>query len=74
VGDLRLICQMLSGCSTTAAAYLAGQLPADDDGTYFQLWFMTWQEEYLRKKRVSLGAIRDFKQTRLGVVPETRAA
>ena len=28
VGDLSLICQMLSGCSTTAAAYLAGQLPA----------------------------------------------
>src|SRR5262249_3238462 len=48
VGDLRLICQMLSGCSTTAAAYLAGQLPADEDGTHFLLWFMTWQEEYLR--------------------------
>ena len=66
-GDLRLICQMLAGCSTTAAAYLAGQLPADEDGTHFLLWFMTWQEEYLRKKRVSFGAIRDFKQTQLGV-------
>ena len=74
VGDLRLICQMLSGCSTTAAAYLAGQLPADEDGTHFLLWFMTWQEEYLRKKRVSFGAIRDFKQTQLGVVPDTLAA
>ena len=56
VGDLRLICQMLSGCSTTAAAYLAGQVPADEDGTHFLLWFMTWQEEYMRKKRVSFGA------------------
>jgi len=37
VGDLRLICQMLSGCSTTASAYLAGQLPADEDGTHFLL-------------------------------------
>jgi hypothetical protein len=43
------MCQMLSGRSTTAAAHLAGQLPAD--------------EEYLRKKRVSFGAIRNFKQT-----------
>ena len=58
----------------TAAAYLAGQLPADEDGTHFLLWFMTWQEEYLRKKRVSFGAIRDFKQTQLGVVPDAVAA
>jgi hypothetical protein len=74
VGDLRLICQMLSGCSTTAAAYLAGQLPSDEDGTHFLLWFMTWQEEYLRKKRVSFGAIRDCKQTQLGVLPSAVAA
>src|SRR5260221_8163631 len=26
-GDLKLICQMLAGCSTTAAAYMAGKLP-----------------------------------------------
>jgi hypothetical protein len=74
VGDLQLICQMLSGCSTTAAAYLAGQVPSDEDGTHFLLWFMTWQEEYLRKKRVSFGALRDFKQTQLGVVPSAVAA
>jgi hypothetical protein len=74
VGDLRLICQMLSGCSTTAAAYLSGQLPFDEDGTHFLLWFMTWQEEYLRQKRVNFGAIRDFKQTQLGVVAQERAA
>src|SRR6476620_3537791 len=73
-GDLTLICQMLSGCSTTAAAYLAGQLPSDEDGTHFLLWFMTWQDEYMRKKRVSFGAIRDFKQSQLGVVPDTVAA
>jgi hypothetical protein len=69
-GDLTLLCQMIAGCSTTAAAYLAGHLPADEDGTHFLLWFMTWQEEYLRQKQVSFGAIREFKQTVLGVVPE----
>jgi hypothetical protein len=74
VGDLRLICQLLSGCSTTAAAYLAGQLLADEDGTHFLLWFMTWQEEYLRKKRARFGAMRDFKQPQLGVVPDAAAA
>jgi len=74
VGDLRLICQTLSGCSTTAAAYLAGLLPWDEDGTHSLLWFMIWQEEYLRKNRVSFGAIRAFKQTQLGVVPNPVAA
>ena len=69
-GDLTLLCQMIAGCSTTAAAYLAGNIPADEDGTHFLLWFMTWQEEYLRQKQVSFGAIRDFKQTVLGVVTE----
>jgi hypothetical protein len=59
-----------SACnSSTAAAYLAGNLPADEDANHFLLWFMTWQEEYLRQKQVSFGAIRDFKQTVLGVVP-----
>ena len=37
--DLKLICQMLAGCSTTAAAYLAGQLPDWDDGANFLSWF-----------------------------------
>ena len=69
-GDLTLLCQMIAGCSTTAAAYLAEQVPTDEDGTHFLLWFMTWQEDYLRQKQVSFGAIRDFKQTRLGVGPQ----
>jgi hypothetical protein len=69
-GDLTLLCQMIAGCSTTAAAYLAEQIPVDDDGTHFLLWFMTWQEDYLRQKQVSFGALRDCKQTRLGVGPQ----
>jgi hypothetical protein len=73
-GELPLLCQMIAGCSTTAAPYLAGKLPADEDGTHFLLWFMNWQEEYLRQKQVSFGAIRDFKQAILGVVPESVVA
>jgi hypothetical protein len=69
-GDLTLLCQMIAGCSTTAAAYLAEQIPDDEDGTHFLLWFMTWQEDYLRQKQASFGAIRDFKQIRLGVGPQ----
>jgi len=60
----------LACTSSTAAAYLAGNLPADEDGIQFLLWFMTWQEEYLRKKQVSFGAIRAFKQTVLRVAPD----
>jgi len=53
IGDLQLICQMFSGCSTTSAAYLGDQLRdqlADwEDGTRFLIWFMNWQQEYLEE-------------------------
>ena len=53
-GDLTHICQMLCGCSTTAAAYLAQVLPEWDAGanflSWFMSWFMTWQDEYLKEK------------------------
>src|SRR5262249_39272032 len=43
-GDLHLICQMLAGCSTRAAAYLSGQLPDWDDGRTSSPGSMTgWQ-------------------------------
>jgi len=59
-----------SACtSSTAAAYLAGNLPADEDANHFLLWFMTWQEEYLHQKLVGFGAIRELKQTVLGMAP-----
>jgi hypothetical protein len=35
---------------------------------------MSWQEKYLHKRRVSFGAIRDFKQTPLGIFSETALA
>jgi hypothetical protein len=73
-GDLRLICQMLAGCSTTAAAFLAGQLPQRDDGTHFLIWFSNWLERYLAEKRASFEAIRDHKQLRLGIVVPGQAA
>lgn len=65
--DLELICQMLSGCSTTAAAYLAGQLPEHDDGTHFLIWFMEWQEAYLQERGKSFEALYTRKRQRLGI-------
>jgi hypothetical protein len=74
VGDLRLICQMIAGCSTTAAAFIAGELPPGDDGTHFLIWFATWLERYLAEKRLTFNAIRDDKRLRLGVVVAGQAA
>jgi hypothetical protein len=68
-GDLTLICQMLSGCSTTAAAFLAQVLPEWDDGANFLSWFMTWQDDYFKEKTTSFQEIRIAKQARLGVTP-----
>jgi hypothetical protein len=68
-GDLTLICQMLSGCSTTAAAYLAQTLPEWDDGANFLSWFMTWQDGYLTEKETTFHEVRVAKQVRLGIMP-----
>ncbi len=67
-GDLKLICQMLAGCSTTAAAYLAGQLPDWDDGANFLTWFYDWMQNYLAERGRSFALVRADKQTRLGIV------
>jgi hypothetical protein len=68
VGDLTLLCQMIAGCSTSAAAFLTQVLPAQDDGTHFLIWFWDWFEGYLTAKGVSFEQIRDAKAARLGVV------
>jgi hypothetical protein len=67
-GDLKLICQMLAGCSTTAAAYLAGQLPDWDDGANFLSWFYDWMSNYLRERGATFEDMTQWKRTRLGVV------
>lgn len=69
-GDLKLICQMLAGCSTTAAAYMAGQLPDWDDGANFLSWFYDWMTNYLAERGHSFELIRADKRTRLGVLDE----
>jgi hypothetical protein len=68
-GDLRLICQMLAGCATTAAAYLAGQLPDWDDGANFLSWFYDWLGEYLEQKGLTFEAWCRDKRLRLGIMP-----
>jgi hypothetical protein len=66
-GDLTLLCQMIAGCSTSAAAFLTQVLPSQDDGTHFLIWFWDWFEGYLTEKGVSFEQIREAKAARLGV-------
>jgi hypothetical protein len=67
-GDLKLICQMLTGCATTAAAYLANCLPDSDDGSLFLRWFYDWMLTYLDGKGLSFDGLRDSKRDRLGIL------
>jgi hypothetical protein len=67
-GDLTLLCQMIAGCSTSAAAFLTQLLPSGDDGTHFLIWFWDWFDRYLKEKGVSFEQIRETKAARLGVV------
>jgi hypothetical protein len=67
-GDLTLLCQMIAGCSTSAAAFLTQVLPSQDDGTHSLIWFWDWFERYLSEKGVSFEQIREAKAARLGVV------
>jgi hypothetical protein len=67
-GDLKLICQMLAGCSTTAAAYLANQLPDWDDGANFLTWFYDWMAAYLQQRGRTFEEVRHGKRLRLGAV------
>jgi hypothetical protein len=71
VGDLTLLCQMIAGCSTSAAAFLTQLLPSGDDGTHFLIWFWDWFDRYLTEKGVSYEQIREAKAARLGVVAAT---
>jgi hypothetical protein len=73
-GDLTLLCQMIAGCSTSAAAFLSQVLPAEDDGTHFLTWFWDWLERYLADKGVSFEQLRQVKAISLGIVPPLSAA
>ncbi len=73
-GDLTLLCQMIAGCSTSAAAFLTQVLPSGDDGTHFLIWFWDWLERYLQEKGVSFDQIREEKVARLGVNTAAPAA
>ena len=66
-GDLTLLCQMIAGCSTSAAAFLRQVLPPQDDGTHFLIWFWDWFERYLEEKGLSFDQIREEKAARLGI-------
>jgi hypothetical protein len=68
-GDLTLLCQMIAGCSTSAAAFLTQVLPAQDDGTHFLIWFWDWLEHYLEEKGLSFEQLRHDKVIRRGMVP-----
>jgi hypothetical protein len=75
-GNLTRICQMLAGCSTTAAAYLSGQLPEHDDGQNFLIWFYDWLQAYLARRQLTFDGQRYSKRVRLGIVtvPDVQAA
>jgi hypothetical protein len=68
VGDLMLICQMLAGCSTKAAALLADGLPAQANAADFLTWFYDWMEAYFRERGLTFEGLRDTKRLRLGVI------
>jgi hypothetical protein len=75
-GELKLICQMLTGCATTAAAaYLANRLPDTDDGSLFLRWFYDWMGNYHTEKGLPFEGLRDEKRIRLGLIsPEDATA
>src|SRR4030095_17008317 len=55
------LCQMIAGCSTSAAAFLTQVLPTGDDGTHFLIWFWDWLERYLHEKGMSFEQVREGK-------------
>lgn len=67
-GNLRLLCQMIAGCSTSAAAYLGQTLPEWDEGANFLSWYLAWQDRYLSEKETTFQAVRADKQRRRGIV------
>jgi hypothetical protein len=73
-GDLTLLCQMIAGCSTSAAAFLSQVLPTGDDGTHFLIWFWDWLERYLQEKGLSFESLTAAKRLRLGIPADEPAA
>jgi hypothetical protein len=72
-GEFTLLCQTLAGCSTSAAAFLMGELPDWDDGANFLSWFSDWMAEHLEHKGLSCAEIRKSKRLRPGM-PNQAAA
>jgi hypothetical protein len=69
-GRLRVLCQMLAGCSTKAAALLANALP-QANAADFLTWFYDWMAAYHQEKGVTFEELRDDKRLRLGIVRPT---
>jgi hypothetical protein len=67
-GELRLVCQMIAGCSTKAAALLVSTLPPRANAADFLTWLYDWMEGYYQEKGVTFEALRDWKRLQLGVV------
>ena len=65
--DLQLICQMLAGCSTKAAALLTNALPPQANAADFLTWFYDWMASYHQQKGVAFEELRDEKRMRLGM-------
>ncbi len=68
VGDLTLICQMLAGCSTKAAALLTEGMPAQANAADFLTWFYDWMDAYHLERGITFEGLRDSKRLRLGVM------
>jgi hypothetical protein len=73
-GDLTLLCQMIAGCSTSAAAFLSQVLPDGDDGTHFLIWFWDWFERHLHEKGITFESLTAAKRLRLGIPADETAA
>src|SRR5262249_45919000 len=65
-GDLRLICKILAGCSTKAAALLANYFPLGNAAD-FLTWFYDWMAAYYHEKGATFEGLRDEKRLRLGI-------
>src|SRR5262249_45662271 len=65
-GELQLICQMLAGRSTKAAALLTNAFP-HGNAADFLTWFYDWMAAYHHEKGVTFEGLRDEKCLRLGI-------
>jgi hypothetical protein len=65
-GNLLRLCQMISGCASSAASYLP-QLPEGGEIANSFSWFLSWMDGYLEEKGMTFQAVRADKQLRRGV-------